>query len=769
MRSDHHRDETRRLEALRKLGLLETPCEERFDRLTRIARAALDTMIAAVCLVDSDRLHFKSIEGLARRDAPRRDAFCSHAILGDGLFEVGDAVRDVRFFDHPWVAGYPNLRFYAGYPVHSRSGYAIGTVFVADPAPRILSDAERRLLREIARMVSEEFEVGDRARTRRNADAMAETAVPPPISTTSTEPPPRADANGRFDKPLKSPFEATAEMFENAPTAMAWRRLDGRYVAANSAWRAFMGCGDSEVVDINHRDLVPEDSARQEVLRLAELERTGTCGPYETELITRNRGRVPAVVKGMLLSGPDIASCVWISVEDLSEHKQLEEKFEYQAKHDALTGLPNRAMFHDRLVEAIEERRRKADHLAVMFVDLDGFKMVNDTLGHNIGDLLLMCVTERLRMCVRARDLVARLGGDEFALMLPGLHTAENAVVVAEKIKNVLNDTFIVDQHELHVTSSIGISVCPRDGDDVDTLLANADAAMYLAKNEGKNDYRFFTKAIKAAIVERHNLKNALFKALQRRELTVMYQPQVDLETEQVVGVEALVRWDHPERGMLDAGEFIPLAEETGLNIPIMEYVLEAVCEDAERWQELGVADARVSVNVSPKRLRRTQFIQILRACLETTTFDQSRLQIEFNERVLNQEISELEPIVHELKSMGIGVAVDGFGTGYASLGYLRALAVDTLKIDRSFIQAVGEDFESVDCSIVQTIVSLARDLRKEVVAGGVETARQAAFLRECGCNTAQGYYFGKPMPADEAGGFLTAQAALSRRRVVGG
>ncbi|HVL37620.1 MAG TPA: EAL domain-containing protein [Burkholderiales bacterium] len=449
------------------------------------------------------------------------------------------------------------------------------------------------------------------------------------------------------------------------------------------------------------------------------------------------------------------------------ERKRYQVALEHQANYDALTGLPNRSLLQDRLRQSVRgQRLRRAT--AVVFIDLDHFKFVNDSLGHSSGDALLKVVAERLRGALREGDTVARLGGDEFVLVLNGQAGEEVIFRAMQRITAAVAEPVLIGGKELVVTCSAGISLYPQDGEDVDTLLKNADAAMYRAKDHGRNNFQFYTSEMNERVNERLALEHALRRALERGEFTVHYQPRVDLASGAICGAEALARWRHPEWGLVRPARFIPLAEETGLIVPLGELVLREACRQARAWIDAGLEPGAVSVNLSARQFRQEGLVRLVSRVLEETGLDPRRLEMELTESTVMHNVEAGIATLQGLKSLGVALAVDDFGTGYSSLAYLRTLPIDKLKIDRSFVRDIGVEGEEGagrgdQGVLAQAIVSLGHALHLRVVAEGVETDGQLRFLRRQGCDEVQGFLYGEPV---EAGAFerLLAGARRSRR-----
>ncbi len=430
--------------------------------------------------------------------------------------------------------------------------------------------------------------------------------------------------------------------------------------------------------------------------------------------------------------------------------KRAEERIRHLAHFDDLTGLANRNLFGECLKHAVANARRNGKSLVVLFIDLDRFKNINDTLGHEAGDLVLKEVAARLLGCLRESDTVGRLGGDEFVVLLEDMPQPMHGAIVAQKILDEVSRPIKIEMQEYHVTASIGISTCPGDGEDVQSLLKNADIAMYRAKEQGKNNFQFYSEALNVHTVERLALESDLRRALERDQFVLHYQPKVDIHSGRIASVEALVRWQHPERGLVAPMDFIPLAEETGLIVPIGLWVLQAACAQARAWRDQGLPWLRVAVNLSARQFTHENLLEDVARILDETGLDAEMLEFEITESMVMQDPAKAEKLLAELKAMGVFLSIDDFGTGYSSLSYLKRFPIDSLKIDRSFIRDLPGDGD--DAAITRAIIAMAHGLRLTVIAEGVETAGQLDFLRDNGCDEMQGYHFSKPVPARELG-----------------
>ncbi|CAN5223417.1 hypothetical protein BH10PSE7_BH10PSE7_05090 [soil metagenome] len=437
-----------------------------------------------------------------------------------------------------------------------------------------------------------------------------------------------------------------------------------------------------------------------------------------------------------------------IVFRDVSAARAMVREIAHSAEHDFLTGLPNRMLLNDRVSQAIASAPRHNKKVAVLFLDLDGFKHINDSLGHPTGDRLLQSIATRLVNSVRASDTVSRQGGDEFVVLLTEVEHAEDAAITAKRILQAVAQPHLIDQHDLHVTTSIGVSVYPDDGLDAEALIKNADTAMYQAKNNGRQSFRFFKTAMNLRAVERQSIEEGLRRALERQEFALHYQPKIDLRTGVISGAEALIRWTHPTRGLVSPAQFIAIAEDCGLILPIGAWVLREACTQAKAWVDAGFPMTKIAVNVSAMEFRNEDYLSDVSEILEETGFDPGSLELELTESVLMRRAESTAALLQALREKGIKVAIDDFGTGYSSLSYLRKFPVDALKIDQSFIRQISTAGD--DTTLVVAMIGIARSLKLRVIAEGVETLEEFMFLRAHQCDEAQGYYFGRPVPAEQ-------------------
>jgi diguanylate cyclase (GGDEF)-like protein/PAS domain S-box-containing protein len=486
----------------------------------------------------------------------------------------------------------------------------------------------------------------------------------------------------------------------------------------------------------------------QNPLALA-IEKNKTVGLTANCLLIRRDGHEAAIEDSAapIHDRSGMVTGAVIVFHDVSMSRAIAEKMQHLAQHDSLTDLPNRMLLKDRLTQAIVAAHRNSSQVAVVFIDLDQFKHINDSLGHAIGDKLLQSVATRLVSCVRSSDTVSRQGGDEFVLLLSEIKHAADAGIMAKKILTALTASYAVDPHDLHVTASIGVSTYPEDGADAELLMKNADTAMYQAKEKGRNNYQFFKQDMNLRAVNRQSLESGLRDALKYGQLVLHYQPKINLTTGAISGVEALVRWLHPTLGLIRPLEFLPIAEDCGLILPIGRWVLREACRQVQEWIAAGLRVAPVAVNVSSLEFRSEGFLDNLRDILKDTRLNPRYLELELTETVLMQHAESTLSVLSALKAIGVRLAVDDFGTGYSSLSYLKRFPIDSLKIDQSFVRDISNGTD--DVPIVRAVITMAKSLKQRVVGEGVETEEQMAFLQAHSCDEAQGYYFNMPLAAE--------------------
>ncbi|HYO78247.1 MAG TPA: EAL domain-containing protein, partial [Thermoanaerobaculia bacterium] len=535
-------------------------------------------------------------------------------------------------------------------------------------------------------------------------------------------------------------------LFEQNAAGVCVSRIDGLIVDCNETCATMLGFARRELIGRNMRELYANPSEAEELTAL--LRSATTLNSVEIELRREDR-RALWVLENIALVGEGPAALVHATLVDISDRKRAEEQIEFHAYHDVLTHLPNRRLFTDRLRHSLTRAKRNNKSVGVMFIDVDHFKTVNDTLGHTAGDELLLEMARRLRECVRDDDTVARLGGDEFTIILAELRQPEDALVVAEKVLAAVQEPLTIANMPVNVSASIGIAVYPDDGSDPESLLRNADSAMYRAKEAGRSNVQLCTDEMKRRAVERIAVESRLSTAVTDQQLMLAYQPQVSLVTGQTIGVEALVRWNDPERGIVEPASFIPIAEETRLILPLGEWVLRTACRQMKEWQERGAAPMRMAVNLSARQFQQHDLVQMVRSALEDAQLAPSALDLEITETTAMQNAEATLDTLHALRALGVGISIDDFGMGYSSLNYLRRFPISAVKIDGAFIRDLSTN--DGDGAIVSAVIAIARSLRLRVLAEGVETAEQFAALRARNCDEAQGFYFSKPATAEDA------------------
>jgi diguanylate cyclase (GGDEF)-like protein/PAS domain S-box-containing protein len=540
-------------------------------------------------------------------------------------------------------------------------------------------------------------------------------------------------------------------LFEQNAAGVCVTSPDGLIVDCNVTFSSMLGYTRPELIGRNMRELYTRPSDRDDLAKL--LADCRTLNSIEIEL-RRKDGSTVWLLKNLMLIGDGADAVIHSTLVDISDRKRAEEQIEFHAYHDVLTGLPNRKLFTDRLAFTLTSSRRTGRSVAVMFVDLDHFKTINDTLGHTAGDELLLEMARRLHDCVREDDTVARLGGDEFTIILADLRQPEDAASVAQKILDAVQVPLSIAGMPIEVTASIGIALYPVDGTDPESLLRNADSAMYRAKESGRNNYQLCTDDMKRRATERLSLETRLRKAINDEHLMLLYQPQISLVSGRVIGTEALVRWNDNGR-MIEPSAFIPVAEESRLIVPLGEWVLRTACRQAKRWHDDGLPGLRTSVNLSARQFQQHDLVQMVRRVIDDTGIDPSTLELEITETTAMQNGDVTIEVLRALRDLGVGISIDDFGTGYSSLEYLKRFPISAVKIDRAFVQDItnGES----DAAIVAAVIGIARSLRLRVVAEGVETKAQYTFLQRRQCDEAQGFYFSRPIAPEEIAGLVHA------------
>ena len=518
---------------------------------------------------------------------------------------------------------------------------------------------------------------------------------------------------------------------------------EGKIIYTNQADAEMHGYSTEELIGMDARIFSPQTNwkpmfqpVRKRFKRESiNIRKDGTTFPVYlmSDVVTNRQGEVIAT----------ITTC-----EDISDRKRNEETIRNLAFYDSLTGLPNRSLFIDRMLQELAKAKRQRQMMAVIFIDLDRFKVINDTLGHATGDLLLQAVAQQLKESIREGDTVSRLGGDEFLLLFPDITQVKDVSVIAEKIVHKFSEAFMVNDKELYISASLGISIFPDNSDSTETLIKHADTAMYYAKQQGRNNYQFYSPKIDAYTTKKLEIEANLRKAIANNELMLYYQPQVSLNSGQIIGAEALLRWQSIDHGFISPAEFIPIAEETGLIQPIGEWIFRTVCRQIKQWQDAGLQKIRISVNVSMNQFRQNNFIEILIGILKEMDIQPDCIELEITESAIMHDTGLTTTMLNELRSLGIKIAIDDFGTGYSSLSYLKYLPISRLKLDQSFVHSLG--INPNDEAISRAIIAMAHSLNLQVVAEGVENADQLTLLKTYSCDEVQGFLFSKALAADD-------------------
>lgn len=577
------------------------------------------------------------------------------------------------------------------------------------------------------------------------------------------------EAQGRrrrrvMEEDLRESEKRFRSIFQNAVAGMAVLAVDGRYLQVNPAFCRMLKYSETELLKLKSFDIThPADRALTQRLFHEAEEGKRKSLDYEQRFICRDGEILWAHIAMAWLHDDNGRPTYSVSlVTNITPHHQAKQEIRQMAYFDSLTGLPNRQLFAERCKQALDRAGKENKHLAVLIIDLDRFKGINDTLGYTAGDHLLKTASERLGAFIGRDDTVARLGSDEFAMVFSGSESQEEYSILAQKILDVLAIPEELDGETIYCSAGIGIALYPMDGDHVETLMKNAGAALHRAKEHGAGNYRFFSKEMNLLARERLALETGLRGALERKELSLFYQPQIDLASGAVVAMEALLRWNSPGLGSIPPSRFIPLAEQSGLILPIGDWVLETACRQACLWQNAGFGSLRMAVNISARQFKAVDFIDRLDRAILLSGIDPGSLELEMTESILMERSDETLLTLVDIKSRGIKLAIDDFGTGYSMLSYLKHFPVDRLKIDRSFVSDITTD--SDDAAITEAIIAMAHSLKLKVLAEGVETQEQLDFLTARKCEEVQGYFFARPMPAEEAGAFLEDHSGFKQK-----
>jgi diguanylate cyclase (GGDEF)-like protein/PAS domain S-box-containing protein len=707
------------------------PFRETLDALVRTIEADSPDLIASILLLDEDGSHLRhgaapslpaeynrAIDGGAI--GPRAGS-CGTAAFRREQVIAADIQIDPLWADYRELAAAHGLRACWSTPIFDGSRRVLGTFALYFRTPALPTDRHAQLI-ELATHTAAIAIVNMKNERERTTLMHA----------------------------LYSSESLFRSIFENAAIGVTVTDNQRRLVKCNPAFARLLGCRADEIIgkpfaEFTHPDDVAANEESYRALVAGEIDHFALDKRY-----LRKDGSIAWVRLTVSQVPPDATTEPFTigMMEDITARKQAEARIQYLATHDGLTDIPNRNLMQDRIVQAIAHARRSGREIALMYVDLDRFKVVNEGFGHPFGDAVLRAVAERLKSVVRESDAIARHSGDEFLILLADLRKPADVYIVAQKTLDALAQPFSLQQREVFLGASIGVSIFPRDADDAENLVANANAAMYRAKDLGHNTYQFFTREMSDEVMRRVNLENELRLAVSRNELHLAYQPKVDLASGRVTGCEALLRWRHPTLGAVSPAQFIPVAEESGLIVPIGDWVLHTACSQCREWADAGLPPLAVAVNLSARQFLQQDVVAWVIGVLKETGLAPHRLELELTESIIAQDTEKVIATISQLEAQGVRHSIDDFGTGYSSLSYLKRFRVDTLKIDQSFVRHMLTERD--DAAIVHAVISLGHSLRMKVIAEGVETSEHCALLRRHGCDEMQGYYFSKPLAAKE-------------------
>ena len=757
-------NEVERVSVLKRLALLDTPNEARFDRITSLASSALNCRFATITLIDSNRQWFKSSVNLDLKESARDIAFCSHTICETDPFIIPDTKEDPRFKDNPFVLGEPHIRFYAGIKLVV-DGYAVGTLCVLDTQPHDFNESQLFQLEKLAELANAEICRKEDAELSKQITEyqyqLEQTQKLTRVRSTILEKVVNAESlhsvlfdivdaiEGEYPNKLCSILLLQGGKLRKgaAPSLPDFYNdaIDGLEIGhgVGSCGNAAATNSPTVVEDISthpYWDGFRELAAQAGVASCWSQPIRGANGNViGTFAIYHSYKAVPTPEEIILIE--QFAHIASIAIE----RELANDLIWKQANFDTLTGLPNRNLMLDHLDLAIKTAKRENDKVAVLFLDLDNFKDINDTLGHDVGDELLKECAKRFTQNVRANDTVCRLGGDEFVIILNSVNSLSSVDAIIQKLLEVIAEPFVIDIERVHTSGSVGVTLYPDDASNTKDLLKYADQAMYQAKASGKNSYKFYTLDLHEAAVKRLSLLNDLRYAVKNNELFVEYQPITTLSNGQILKAEALLRWQHPQKGRIPPDEFIPLAEESGLIIEISDWVFDEVCRNVKHWQSHYRRDLQISINKSPCQYfhQESNITNWLNKLLEINVSAKSIL-LEVTENLLMKADEEVSKKLFQFRQAGVGIALDDFGTGYSSISYLKKFPTDFIKIDKSFVKTMTD--VSNDKVLCEAIIIMAKKLGIKVVAEGIETQEQFEILKAMGCDYGQGYYIARPM-----------------------
>ncbi len=771
-------NEDARLTALHQAQILDTEPEERFDCLTAMAAEICEAAMAMICFVTADACWPKSQVGCALPEVARDDSFAGWVVAGTEPLLIPDATLDDRVKNNALVTGATQARFYAGVPLITHAGYAIGVLAVFDPKVRELELAQIKLLQHLANLVMGQV----------NLNGMAEALT---VATVECEQLKtrlslnekllyRVEKHGTLQaQNIRTLKEKLHELETNTEryTLIASSSNDGVWdwdlhtnkVFFDERWKAIIGFEAPAELNGSMDEWLDRIHSEDLELFKTELEATltGWTATFKNEhRLQHHDGSYRWILSRGMAARHDDGTVYRVagSIIDITDSKGAEQQLLHNAFHDVLTGLPNRALFMDRLKRSLNRAKYRPDYLfAALFLDLDRFKVINDSLGHQVGDELLIGIARRLEKSMRPGDMIARLGGDEFAVIIDNLKSSDDAIQAADRLHQEMSVPYLLSGREVYASASIGVALSQSQHENARDFLRAADTAMYHAKSRGRGCVELFDTEMHARALGQLQIETDLRRALQREEFRVFYQPIVSTDSRQVRGFEALVRWEHPEQGLLAPLRFMPVAEETGLVIAIDQWVLRQACMQLREWQQEFPMNPllSISVNLSGKQFAHPDLCDKVRAILVETGVIPLSVKLEITESSLVENPDAAAQILRQLKELGVRISLDDFGTGYSSLSYLHRFPIDVLKIDRSFVNRMSV---SKNSEIVRTIITLAINLGMEVIAEGVETEEQVSQLASMRCDYVQGYLFSQPIRDTAANELLTITYPKSQR-----
>ncbi len=755
-------NEEARLAALHHCQILDTEPEERFDKITKLAAEVCDAPMAALCFVTADTVWPKSQFGLTQNETNRQNSFCGWTILDSDVLVIPDATADERHKKNELVIGEEAVRFFAGVPILTRDGFAIGALSVFDRRSKELNPTQIKMMRYLSELVMAQIELNSLANSVKDANTERDqsrqrlTLNEKLLARVEHHSITQAKQIAALKKQIKD-LETNSERYVLAATSAN----DGIWDWDVKTNAIFLDERWTEMLGLEEENLPREMDAWLSMIHSEDVELfktdieaciagEGSLFKNEHRLMHQDGSYRWVLARG--LAARDVSGSVYRiagAITDITDSKGVEQQLLHNAFHDVLTGLPNRALFMDRLKRSLNRAKHRPDYLfAALFLDLDRFKVINDSLGHQVGDELLIGIARRLEKCMRPGDMIARLGGDEFAVIIDNLKSTDDATQAAERLHQEISVPYMLSGREVYASASIGIALSHAHHDTAEDFLRAADTAMYHAKNRGRGCVELFDTEMHARAVGQLQVETDLRRALQREEFRTFYQPIVATDTRQVRGFEALVRWEHPEQGLVSPVKFMPVAEETGLVIPIDQWVLREACTQLRLWQQEFPMNPllSVSVNLSGKQFAHPDLCEKVRKILDETGVIPLSIKLEITESSLVENPDAAAQILRQLKELGVRISLDDFGTGYSSLSYLHRFPIDVLKIDRSFVNRMSVAKNS---EIVRTIITLAINLGMEVIAEGVETEEQVAQLASMRCDYVQGYLFSQPISKD--------------------